>query len=144
MPIDFERYEFLKHHVQLKNVCLHELECRRSNGQDNRLNLSLERAVGEVYEENKIKIYLKATIHFDDHGPFTLTCIHEGICESDGQIGSEEFVQFSHDQIVPLLLPYARECIASTLLRMQVPPYIIPTLDTLQSMSLNHGNDIQE
>lgn len=144
MSIDFERYQFIKNKVQLKSVSLHELDCKRGTGKDKKLNLNIQQMSGDIFDENKIKIYLKVTMSFEQDGPFTLTCVHEGVCESDGSLEKDEFFGYVNDQIVPLLLPYARECIASTLVRMQVPPYTLPTIDVLQSMSLNHRSKNQE
>lgn len=45
------------------------------------------------------------------------------------------------DQVVPLLLPYVREIVSSTMARMNLPIFTIPTMDVLDSIEANLSKD---
>lgn len=135
----FEQAIIAKNNIQLLNVSLYELVCSRDTGENTKLNVRFEHRVGQVTDDNKLKIYLKVEVGFEEIGPFNIMCVHEGLVESLEEIDEDDFMLYVDNQIVPLLLPYARECIASTMIRMQLPPYTLPTIDVLKTIAVNSG-----
>lgn len=135
----FEEAIIAKNSIQLLNVSLHELICSRGEGEDTKLNVRFQHRVGQIDDDNRLQIYLKVDVGFEKNGPFNITCVHEGLVKSAEEIDEEDLIQYADNQIVPLLLPYARECIASTLIRMQLPPYTLPTIDVLKTIAINSG-----
>ncbi|THF80815.1 protein-export chaperone SecB [Cohnella fermenti] len=131
----FKKFVFVKNHIQLLNVSLSELTCSREQGSHTHLTAQFEHRFGRLTDREKISIYLKVSIDFEELGMFRISCTHEGIVAASNELPEEDLEEYLEDQIVPLLLPYARECIASTLARMQVPPYTLPTMDVLQSLA---------
>lgn len=129
----YEEYELIRSQVQLTNVYLHELRVKRCNGNDNKLRLRVLYS-HDNHHGNSMDIYMKVEIDFMDNGPFELTCVYKGELKASDTLEDDEFVKFAEAHAVPFLLPYVRECISSTLARMQLPIYMLPTIDILESM----------
>lgn len=139
-----EYYKFIRNTVQFIDVELVESNCKRKYielKEHNDIELNFTREV-ELEETGKLsQVYL--TTHLK--GPeelFDIQVKFKGVCEKiDLSIENAEFAKYSHDQIVPLLLPYAREFISNTLVRMQLPIFLLPTMDILKSLEANDAED---
>jgi preprotein translocase subunit SecB len=142
MEKDWNYYGIIRNSIQLTTGQLYSFECTRNDqGESSNLNLRLEERL-VVIDDKNIDIFLRVVLSFKEEGPFTMSVVHKGQCLLlDENINLETFEKYTKDQIAPLLLPYAREYIASTLSRMQLPIYTIPTIDVLQSII---NNDQQE
>lgn len=135
--MNFEEYKLIKNSIQLVDVDLVSLECKKLDGNSRKLGFKLERAVNKL-ESRKVEIFLRVTINFEEEPPFYLTLEYKGICNSkDDNIVEDSLIEYADTQVVPLLLPYARECISNTLLRMKLPVFNLPTMDILRSMTEN-------
>jgi preprotein translocase subunit SecB len=138
--MQYEEYQIIRSKVQLKNAFLHELSVSRGEGEDNRLHVKISHSQGN-HNENKMDIYIKVEIKFIETGPFELTCIYKGLLQAEESLDKNEFVKFAKEHTVPFLLPYARECVSSTLAQMQLPVYTLPTIDILNSMVSQENSD---
>lgn len=139
MEETLEYYKFIRTSVQLENVRLISLNCsiNEENPDNKNLTLDLGRAV-KVVSDTEALLRLNTRVYFEGGGPFSIDVIYEGGASlTKDEIDRESFEKYSFDQVVPLLLPYARECVANVLARMGFPIYTIPTMDVLESMKQN-------
>ncbi|MED4455880.1 protein-export chaperone SecB [Metabacillus fastidiosus] len=133
-------YKLIRNTVQLSHATLVSMNCANmthfTTGENEvSIPIVLQREVN-VISEDKAEIFLK-TIVGSEEGPFIFDILHKGICVSSVNIDRDEFNKYAYDQVVPLLLPYARECIASTMAKMGLPIYTLPTMDVLNSLEVN-------
>ncbi|MES1028638.1 hypothetical protein [Bacillus velezensis] len=134
-----EYYKLIRTAVQLKNVKLISINCNNFEGglKDKQLSLLLNRNV-KVISDTQAIIQLHTKIHFEEDGPFSIEIIYQGETKLlDESINRDQFEEYNYNQVVPLLLPYARECVANVLARMNLPIYTIPTMDILESIKQN-------
>lgn len=132
-------YKIIKTTIQLTEVELKKMYCENRGmfeGFDTTVDIKLKRKVINV-SKNDAKIELDAQVG-SDKTPFFFDIEYTGICESKNtEINKETLEKYAYDNIVPLLLPYVRECVSSTMARMQLPVFTIPTMDVLNSMEEN-------
>lgn len=133
--MEFEKYQLLANSIQLVDVELDTLEAKRLQGDSGKLNIELTRRIESA--PSGVAIFLRVILEFEEDGPFRIITIHKGICEASGDISEEEINDYAYHHVVPLLLPYARECIANTITRMGLPAFPLPTMDVLKSMAAN-------
>lgn len=134
------RYKLIRNNVELTNVELELIESRKGKFKDD-LSLSIKRGVKLTSDDNA-EIYLATSLEDGHEEDATfINVVFKGICKSLGEIKGEEFKKYTYEQIVPLLLPYAREIISNTMVRMKLPIFVIPTMDVLESI---RENDIQD
>lgn len=138
-----EEYIIAKNSIQLIDVELMVLNSEKNIAVEKEgkgLSLEIKREVGAI--DGNV---LDAFLHVDIVGPDDLFKIHlvlRGICNRfDLEITDNKFKEYAHSQIVPLLLPYARECISNTLNRMKLPIFYLPTIDVLDTLKVNKKND---
>lgn len=138
-----EEYIIAKNSIQLIDVELMVLNCEKNISFKNEgigLSLEVKREVGDISED-----VLDAFLHVDIIGPDELFKIHlvlRGICNRcNKDITDNRFKEYAQSQIVPLLLPYAREFISNTLTRMKLPIFYLPTIDVLETLKVNRKND---
>ncbi|ATX83771.1 hypothetical protein CU084_06575 [Bacillus velezensis] len=67
--------------------------------------------------------------------------VYSAVCNLSDPSKEDEFEKYTYDQVVPLLLPYVRECVASMLSRMGLPIFTIPTIDVLKTLEVNKSNE---
>lgn len=139
-----EYYKLIRYSVQVLDVELVELNCKKNKqgslGDSREISLKISREVGEISGEI-LDVYLAVKLI----GPnefFDIELVYKGICRNlDKTLNEDLFKDNAYNQIVPLLLPYARECISNTLARMQLPIYLIPTMDVLQTIEENKQSE---
>ncbi|MGE9751344.1 protein-export chaperone SecB [Bacillus inaquosorum] len=135
----FEYYKLIKTAVQLREVKLDSINCTLLDASSKNRNLSLElnRHV-EVISDREAHIKLHAKVHFKEEGPFSIDVVYFGKTELlDENLDKRYFEEYNLNSVVPLLLPYARECVSSLISRMGFPVYTIPTMDILESLNEN-------
>ncbi|MFJ7995460.1 protein-export chaperone SecB [Peribacillus frigoritolerans] len=143
-----EYYKLIRNSIQFRNVELVSLNCIKRkkesiSNQGNEVQIMLKREVN-VLSEDEAEILLHSIVGIPD-GLFEFEVEYKGICFKTEALSKPQFEQYAYDQIVPLLLPYARECIASTMARMGLPAFNIPTMDVLDSLDANsHAFEDQE
>ncbi|MCM3352579.1 MULTISPECIES: protein-export chaperone SecB [Bacillus subtilis group] len=139
-------YRLIRNSVQLQDVKLKSVKCEilDENSKRRNLSLSIERDV-KLLSDTKALILMNAKVHFKEEGPFFIEITYEGKTELlDESIDKEEFEEYNYHSVVPLLLPYARECVANLLSRMNFPIYTIPTVDVLETMKQNMEKSKEE
>ncbi len=141
-----EYYKVIRNSVQLVDVELVALECIKNEVTKQKVEVELKFSRAVTLRDSKnAEILLKTTVATKEEKPlFSFNLVYKGICISTSEISEQEFQNYLNDQVVPLLMPYARECVASTMARMKLTPYTIPTMDVLQSLIANkEGEDSQ-
>ncbi|MCY8103438.1 protein-export chaperone SecB [Bacillus velezensis] len=143
-----EYYNLIKNSMQLKKVYLKSLNCINNGLTDKnrayKIALTVNRKV-ETISRNLVEIQLATEVNFgEEDEAFSFEIVYQGVCElrEEVEIDETEFEEFAYDQAVPLLLPYARECLSSTLARMNLPVYNIPTIDVLETLKQNTKREL--
>jgi preprotein translocase subunit SecB len=141
---DFEYYKLIRNAIQLRDVSLIELSCIKNeeteDGKEFSINLNVSEKV-TILNEQQVYIYLKIEVNFNEEdGPFSIIVVHRGLCHALEELSEDKFTEYATHQVVPLLLPYARECVANSLVRMGLPIYTIPTVDVLGSLDAQMGD----
>lgn len=140
-------YKLIRNSAQILDVELISLECSKSeniSSDDMKVNLDIQRKVGSVDKLNG-EIYLKVQFEVknEDEILISISLAYKGTCRNTSEtLGEEDFKNYLYDQIVPLLLPYARECISSVMTKMKLSPFYIPTMDVLNSLRANKEGDL--
>lgn len=137
MKIDKNSY----HEIQLKNVQLLELNCKfneevkRKPGK----NVPVSANIGSSSKVISSKLgvcYLKVEIGFEDkeEEKFSIDVIYRGICEVINEIGEDELKFFLEVQSIPMLWAYARETVNNIMLKMNLTPLVLPTINITDIM----------
>lgn len=139
-----EYYKMIKNSVKLVEVELLSMNCyKRDTGKKEdkggEVHILLQRDVNLI-SSDQVEIILKSRIGIED-GPFEFNIVYKGLCVSSMELSNHQLEQYAYDQIVPLLLPYLRECVASTMARMRLPIFTLPTMDVLDSIEANLGQE---
>ncbi|MGF2617716.1 hypothetical protein FZC84_11825 [Rossellomorea vietnamensis] len=140
-------YKMIRNSVQLYDAELVSMNCINQSGKktggDVNVPIILQREV-KVVSDEKAEIFLRSQIGGEEC-PFLFDVVYRGSCISFIDLDKNALEQYAYDQVVPLLLPYVRECVASTMARMGLPIFTIPTMDILDSMEANSSaEDTQE
>jgi preprotein translocase subunit SecB len=135
-----EYYKFIRNSIQFHNVELVSMNCMKRDlnlvkESGNEVYISLHREV-KLLSENQAEITLHSKIGIED-GPFEFDIVYKGHCNAMIELSNLQFEQYAYDQVVPLILPYVRECVASTMARMGLPIFTLPTMDVLDAIEAN-------
>lgn len=142
-------YKMIRYNIQLADVELVEMECKKNDDFENEKELQLKSLVETKSElvDGECFIYSRVILDFNGEepgeGPFFIKVAYRGVCIQNGSLDEETFKTQSEEQAVTFLLPYLRECVSELLSRMKLPIYYLPTLDVLQSMKANN-KEMQE
>lgn len=135
----FEYYKLIRNKVQLHKVELLSMNCFKQDQvkkDKQEVQIAFHRNINAL-SDDKIEIILKSRIGIEE-GLFQFDITYKGICFStDKSISRVQLEQYAYDQVVPLLLPYVRECVASTMARMGLPIFTLPTMDILDAIEAN-------
>lgn len=146
-----EYYKIIKNSIQFVEAELVSMNCVKrdvvatddeDSSESYEVKISLSREVGKV-ADSTAEIFLHSKIGIPE-GPFNFEITYKGWCIATQDIDEVSFEQYAHTQIVPLLLPYVRECVSSTMARMGLPIFTLPTLDVLNSIEANMDNEKHE
>ncbi|NMA69840.1 MAG: hypothetical protein GX958_10540 [Desulfitobacterium sp.] len=138
----FDYYKLIRNSTQLVDAQLLSISATRKEMIEGEIsiNLKLDRDVS-IEDEIYGQIYLIAIVEGIHEGSkdevFTLNIKYRGLCKKHNEVSSEKYKKYLYDQVVPLLLPYARECISESMRRMGLEPFYIPTMDVLSSVKAN-------
>lgn len=96
-------------------------------------------------DETQFIVRLHAKINCPEIG-YMVEAAYDGLVVSEQPITDDRVESFTEIQCMRHLLPYVREVIASTTVRANLPPYVIPTIDILQTMMKrkNEGGQIED
>ncbi|MFE4201141.1 hypothetical protein [Aneurinibacillus aneurinilyticus] len=146
IKMDFETYKIMRNHTRLVDVELVSMECEKNDTNQDEVDITLRIQRGiNIVNSKEADIFLRTVVSTEkEESPFSFDIVYKGKCISIGELSDNDFKEYAYAQIVPLLLPYARECIASTMARMKLTVYTIPTIDVLQTLEVNDGSAEQE
>ncbi|MHC8514499.1 protein-export chaperone SecB [Sporosarcina sp. ITBMC105] len=139
-----EYYKTIKNSVQLFDAELIKLNCSKNEslgkkghneGEKLEVKITLNREV-KLISDSEAYIYLHSEVGITD-GPFNFEITYRGLCLTREKIDESSFEEYAYNQVVPLLLPYVRECVSSTMARMGLPIFTLPTIDVLNTMEAN-------
>lgn len=135
-----EYYKFIRNSVQLVDAELVSFNCLKRfpneiNNESKEVQILLQREVNLI-SEKKAELFLRSKVGIDE-GIFEFDILFKGVCVATDELNKVSFEQYVYNQVVPLLLPYVRECIASTMARMKLPIFTLPTMDILDSLEAN-------
>ncbi|MCY8401363.1 MULTISPECIES: protein-export chaperone SecB [Bacillus] len=144
----YKQYRLAYNSIQLQKVQLESLNCINRGieefSEDYELELEFFRKVN-LENETEAKISLKAIVGFKEKGPFLLEIIYNGTCSLLDNNEKDNFKDYCNKQVVPLLLPYIREIVSNTLIRMGLPNFTVPTIDIIASYIENEeSNSLEE
>lgn len=145
-----EMKELVLHPIQLIGVEL--IECnlfKNVNFKEKAIldDMSVNLKAWSKLEEEDRKIgytYLNVIIDFESSvKPFSINITYRGVCLLDNIKSSEsQFKAFLEAQGVKLLCPYIKPAVADFMIKMDIDPLKLPTLDVLKTME--RADEIQE
>lgn len=128
------------HSIQLKKIQMISL---KSNYNENNegvernipLSISIENA-GKVTDKNKGVCYLKVNIESENKEKelFNIEVVYKGFCESSADIDEKELKFYLEVQSIPMLWAYARESINNAVVKMGLPPIVLPAVNINEIM----------
>lgn len=139
--------------IELKDLVLHPIQligvelisCNLSKNirinekiKNDDMNVSLK-SWAEVDEKN-VQLgytYLNLNIDFDgEDKPFIIDITYRGICNIEKTVTytEQQFGQFLEAQGLKLLWPYIKPALADFMVKMELNPLKLPTLDVLKTM----------
>lgn len=128
----------LYHDIQLKNVQMTGINCYLNEKLDadkkasTPLPLNIELKNGsKVISSTRGISYLKVKIQFEDKNSelFYIEINYRGLCEAIRPIEKNDMEFYLKIQSVPMLWAYARETVNSVMLKMGLPPIILPAVN---------------
>ncbi|BAH07320.1 protein-export chaperone SecB [Clostridium kluyveri] len=128
----------LYHDIQLKNVQMTGINCYLNEKLDadkkasTPLPLNIELKNGsKVISSTRGISYLKVKIQFEDKNSelFYIEVNYRGLCEAIRPIEKNDMEFYLKIQSVPMLWAYARETVNSVMLKMGLPPIILPAVN---------------
>jgi preprotein translocase subunit SecB len=142
----FEEYKIISNAIQLKDVELVSMKCLNKSNDNNdnkKVTVKMQRKI-EMENEKEATIFMRTIVGGEKDCPFGFDIVYKGTCVCLTDIDVQQFEQYAYIQVIPLLLPYVRECVSSTMARMALPVFTIPTIDILDSYEENHPVETRE
>lgn len=137
MKIDKSLY----HEIQLRNVQLVELNCKFNEDikmdTKKKIPISINTNSSSKVISSELGIcYLNVKIGFEDKEEeiFNISVTYKSICETINEINKDELEFFLKVQSVPMLWAYARETINNVMLKMNLPPIVLPAINVIDIM----------
>ena len=142
--------EVLLHQVQLVNVELVKMNIEKNE------NVSLEELRNNPLKIktniwSKIKsdkeacmyLHLKAEFEQQENGLFEIDIVYKGTCKvhDSSDITKNDLETFFEYQSIRMLWPYLRETLTNTMLKMDVEPIKLPTVDVLKTLESTLESD---
>ncbi|ERI94197.1 putative protein-export chaperone SecB [Clostridiales bacterium oral taxon 876 str. F0540] len=131
MKLDKKHY----HSIQLKKIQLISLKSTYNESNEGLegnvpLSISLKNA-GEVTDRNKGVCYLQVNIGSENKESelFNVEIVYKGFCESSVDISEKDLKFYLEVQSIPMLWAYARESINNIIVKMGLPPIILPAVN---------------
>ncbi|MED0658608.1 hypothetical protein [Bacillus smithii] len=98
----------------------------------------------EPISEKEVNTFLKTVVNSREEvsGDIVLKIeiVYKGRFKANTSTSTEKLEYWTDIQTVPQLLPYTRSLITSLTSHMLIAPIVLPTMDILESMKLNHEN----
>ncbi|RAK20350.1 preprotein translocase subunit SecB [Anoxybacillus vitaminiphilus] len=142
----YELYVLAKTNIQLKEASLESVHIDKIKPLQNGKYMN-EIIFGkrlELINEKEIDAFLRTVVNSreEDSGDVVLKIeiIYRGRFVTKTSISKQQLEHWTDIQTVPQLLPYTRSLIASLTSHMSIAPIVLPTMDILESLKLNHEN----
>lgn len=124
------------HQMQLREVIIEKISCRRIGdfhaGAGPQVNFVVRAKTLNNYEAYG---YLIVKIFFDEEPKvFSLELVVRGKLINKKATNRTMLKRFVESQSLPLLLPWAREAIASLTRQMGLPPLLLPLIDVFATL----------
>jgi preprotein translocase subunit SecB len=121
----------IPHPVQLHEVIIEKINCRRIGDFSNNASYRMNFAVSSKTLNNKEAYgYLSVKVFFDNQPKvFSLEITVRGKFVDEKSTNRGKLKRFVEIQSLPLLLPWAREAVSSLTRRMGFPPLLISLID---------------
>jgi len=125
--------------VQLREVIIEKINCQRVGGFRPEVTYGVDFAVqAKTLTKNEAYAYLKVKILFDEESkPFSLEVVVRGKLVNEKATNRTMLKRFAESQGLPLLLPWAREAVASLTRQMGLPPLLLPLIDVFKTLRAN-------
>lgn len=98
----------------------------------------------ELIGEKEVDGFLRTVVNSREEDSsdvvLRIEVIYKGRFVSKTSISAQQLEHWTDIQIVPQLLPYTRSLITSLTSHMSIAPIVLPTMDILESLKLNHEN----
>jgi len=143
MELDKKYY----HAIQLKKIQMISLNSsynENNDGMDKNSQLSIKvDNAGKVTDKNKGVCYLKVTIESEnkENELFNIEIVYKGYCESSVDIDEKDLNFYLKIQSIPMLWAYARESINNVIVKMGLPPIILPAVNIKAMMEAISNKD---
>lgn len=130
--------EIVRHPIQLEKVELSKVSIENSGraSEFDKLDINIEiNGHGEIINEQKGKAILEVRVVGSSEGEqvYELYIKYQGICVKNDNASKNVFMNFLQVQSVQLLWPYMREAIPSFMIKMDIEPIKIPTIDVIRT-----------
>lgn len=131
MKLDRKHY----HSIQLKKIQMVSLKANyneHNEGVERNTHISINlKNASKVIDKNKGVCYLQVKIESEikENELFNIEVIYKGFCESSIDISEKDLKFYLEVQSVPMLWAYARESINSIIVKMGLPPIILPAIN---------------
>ncbi|MBP2032696.1 preprotein translocase subunit SecB [Clostridium algifaecis] len=135
----------LYHDIQLKNIQMIGINCYLNEKIDTgkKINTPLPLHIELKNESTVISStrgisYLKVKVQFEnkDNELFYIEVNYRGLCEAIRPIEEKNMKFYLKIQSVPMLWAYARETINNVMLKMGLPPIVLPALNINKMMDI--------
>ena len=134
-----DKQKVVPHPVQLREVITEKINCKRTGGYKPDISLRVDFGLkAKTINSKQAYAYLKIKIYFDEEPQiFSLEIVVRGKLENENSTSRAKMKQFAEKQSLPLLLPWAREEVASLTRRMGFPPLLLPLIDVYETIRIN-------
>jgi len=129
--------------VQLHEVIIEKANCQRigefKSGAGARIDFSVR---AKTLSNNQAYVYLRVKIIFaEEPKVFSLDVIVRGKLVNEKTTNRSMLKRFAETNGLPLLLPWAREIVASLTRRMGIPSFNLPLINVFETISANEKRD---
>lgn len=134
-----DKQMIVTHPGQLREVITEKTNCQRTGifkvGTAPRVDFGVK---AKTIDNKQAYAYLKVKIYFEEEPKiFSLEIIVRGKIEYEKSTNRTIIKRFAEKQSLPLLMPWAREEVASLTRRMGLPPLLLPLIDVFGTMKAN-------
>jgi preprotein translocase subunit SecB len=128
------------HALKLREVTIEKIDFRRTGSFDPdnppkpNVNIKLK---GKTIDRTKVYSYVNIAVTFQEEGkarPFFLNLILRGLFASEKPLNRSHLKRFAETNTLIVLIPWARELVATLTRQMGLPPLMLPLINVEQTM----------
>ena len=139
-----DEYLFSRHKVQLVEASLIEVHVEKianeiTGSHSNQFNLRKKIEFNDGQYCGFLKVELTSKNSDTKETAFTILMVYKGVFANEGEksFSNDEMIKMIDNQLVAQLYPFVRGSMATISAFMNVPTIVLPTIDVVNSMSLN-------